>query len=41
MLKMLMRTRNKVMRSAILPATISGGMRKLTQETTTNSPDGR
>ena len=41
MLKMLIRTRKRVMSSAILPATISGGMRKLTQETTTKSPEGR
>ena len=33
LLKMLMRTRKMVTRSVILPGTISGGMRKLTQDT--------
>ena len=41
LLKMLMRTRNRVTRSAILPGTTSGGMRKLTQEVITNSVEGR
>ena len=40
-LKMLTSTRNTVMRSAILPGTMSGGMRKLNQETMTNMPEGR
>ena len=40
-LKMLMRTRKTVTNSAILPGTISGGTRKLIQDTTTNIPDGR
>ena len=34
-LKMLISTRNSVTRSAIQPGTTSGGMRKLTQDTTT------
>ena len=33
LLKMLMSTRKMVTRSVILPGTISGGMRKLTQDT--------
>ena len=33
LLKMLMRTRKMVTRSVIRPGTISGGMRKLTQDT--------
>ena len=41
LLKMLMRTRNRVTRSAILPGTTSGGMRKLTQEVITNRVEGR
>lgn len=41
LLKMLMRTRNRVTRSAILPGTTSGGMRKLTQDVITNSVEGR
>ena len=41
LLKMLTRTRKSVMRSAILPGTMSGGIRKEIQETTTNSPEGR
>ena len=41
LLKMLMRTRNRVTRRAILPGTTSGGMRKLTQEVITNNVDGR
>ena len=40
-LKMLTSTRNTVMSSAILPGTMSGGMRKLNQETMTNMPEGR
>ena len=40
-LKMLTRTRNTVMIRAILPGTISGGMRKLIHETMTNMPEGR
>ena len=40
-LKILTRTRNRVMRRAILPGTMSGGMRKLIQETRTNRPEGR
>ncbi len=40
-LKMLVSTRKRVTRSAILPGTTSGGMRKLTHETTTNRPEGR
>ena len=34
-------TRKRVMSIAILPGTTSGGMRKLTHETTTNKPEGR
>ena len=40
-LKMLIRTRNKVMSIAILPGITSGGIRKLTHDTTTNNPDGK
>ena len=40
-LKMLTRTRNTVMSSVIRPGTMSGGMRKLIQETMTNMPEGR
>lgn len=40
-LKMLMSTRNSVTRRAMRPGTTSGGMRKLTQETTTKRPLGR
>ena len=40
-LKMFVSTRKSVMRRAILPGTTSGGIRKLTQDTTTNRPDGR
>ena len=40
-LKMLVSTRKRVTRRAIRPGTTSGGMRKLTQDTTTNSPDGK
>ena len=40
-LKMLTRTRNTVMSSVIRPGTMSGGMRKLIQDTTTNRPEGR
>ena len=38
-LKMLTRTRKRVMRSAILPGMTSGGTTKLIQETTTNRPE--
>ena len=41
LLKMLIKTRNKVTKSVILPGTISGGIRKLDQETMTKSPDGK
>ncbi len=41
LLKMLMRTRKRVMRSAMRPGTMSGGMRKEIQETTTKRPEGR
>ena len=41
LLKMLTRTRKRVMRSAIRPGTMSGGMRKEIQETTTKRPEGR
>ena len=37
-LKILMSTRNKVINMAIRPGTTSGGTRKLTHDTTTNSP---
>ena len=40
-LKMFVRTRKRVMSKAILPGMTSGGMRKLTQETTTKRPEGR
>ncbi len=40
-LKMFVSTRNSVTSRAILPGTTSGGMRKLTQDTTTNSPEGK
>ena len=40
-LKMLVSTRKRVTKRAIRPGTTSGGMRKLTQDTTTNSPDGK
>ena len=40
-LKMLISTRNSVMSMAILPGITSGGIKKLTQETTTKSPEGR
>ena len=40
-LKMLTRTRNTVTRSVIRPGTISGGTRKLIQDTMTNMPEGR
>ena len=40
-LKMLTRTRNRVMSSVIRPGTMSGGMRKLIQEAMTNMPQGR
>jgi hypothetical protein len=39
--KMFTRTRKSVISSDIRPATISGGMRKLTQETTTKRPEGK
>ena len=41
LLKMLTRTRKRVMRSAMRPGTMSGGMRKLIQDTTTKRPEGR
>ena len=40
-LKMLMRTRKSVTRSAMRPGTTSGGIRKLDQDTQTNRPEGR
>ena len=40
-LKMLVSTRKSVTRSAIRPGTTSGGMRKLTHDTTTKSPLGK
>jgi hypothetical protein len=40
-LKMFVSTRKSVTSIAILPGMISGGTRKLTQDTTTNNPDGR
>ena len=41
LLKMLTRTRKRVMSRAIRPGITSGGTTKLIQETTTNSPEGR
>ena len=41
LLKMLTRTRNTVTRIVILPGTLSGGTRKLIQETMTNMPAGK
>ena len=41
LLKILIKTRKMVTSRVILPGTISGGMRKLTQETITKSPEGR
>ena len=41
LLKMLIKTRNRVTKSVILPGTISGGIRKLDQDTMTKSPDGK
>ena len=43
LLKMLTRTRKRkrVMRSAMRPVTMSGGMRKEIQETITKRPEGR
>ena len=38
LLKMLIKTRKMVTSRVILPGTISGGIRKLTQETRTNNP---
>jgi hypothetical protein len=40
-LKMLLSTRKSVTRSAMRPGTTSGGIRKLTQDTTTKSPLGK
>ena len=40
-LKMLVSTRNRVTRRAMRPGTTSGGIKKLTQDTTTNRPDGK
>ena len=40
-LKMFVNTRKSVINIAIRPGIISGGTRKLTQETTTNRPDGK
>ena len=39
LLKMLTKTRKRVMRSAIRPGITSGGTTKLIQETTTNKPE--
>ena len=41
LLKMLTRTRKRVMSSAMRPGTMSGGMRKEIQETRTKRPEGR
>ena len=41
LLKMLTRQRKKVTRIVILPGTLSGGTRKLIQETITNMPVGK
>ena len=41
LLKILISTRKRVTKSAILPGTTSGGMRKLTQDVITNSVEGR
>ena len=41
MLKMLIRQRKRVTSIAILPGTISGGIRKLTQDTTTKRPKNK
>ena len=41
LLKMLMRTRKRVTRRAILPGTTSGGIRKLTHDVITNNVDGK
>ena len=38
---MLIRTRKSVISMAILPGITSGGIKKLTQETITKSPDGK
>ena len=40
-LNMLVKTRNRVTNSAIRPGTMSGGIKKLTQDTTTKRPEGR
>ena len=40
-LKMLTKTRKTVTKSVILPGTISGGTKKLIQDTITNMPEGR
>ena len=39
LLKILTRTRKRVMRRAILPGIMSGGTTKLIHETTTNNPE--
>ena len=41
LLKIFMRTRNRVTRSAIRPGTTSGLIRNDTHDTTTNIPEGR
>ena len=41
LLKMLTSTRKRVIRSAMRPGTMSGGMRNEIQETTTKRPEGR
>ena len=41
LLKILISTRKRVTKSAILPGTTSGGIRKLTQDVITNSVEGR
>ena len=41
LLKMLTRTRKTVTRMVILPGTLSGGTKKLIQETMTNMPAGK
>ena len=40
-LKIWVSTRNSVTSNAILPGTTSGGITKLTQDTTTNNPLGK
>ena len=41
LVKMFMSTRKRVMSMDILPATISGGIRKLNQEMMTKRPEGK